>query len=207
MQFATDANGKQEVFWAQIEGRLLPMLEGVADLKLGPLNEATQAWVEMEYNRKLHSELGRSPLQCYLHDKDVGRPAPASEQLRLTFTAELRRRVRRSDSLGGRRFELPARFGHFEWITARLAAWDLSQVHLSDPNTGVILARLYPQDKARNALGQRAVRAWPLVPPPGATPPACMAPLLQKLIQQYATTGLPPAYLPKDELSTPTPTQ
>jgi hypothetical protein len=24
-----------------------------------------------------------------------------------------------------------------------------------------------------------------------------MAPLLQQLIQQYATTGLPPAYLPK----------
>jgi hypothetical protein len=30
-----------------------------------------------------------------------------------------------------------------------------------------------------------------------------MAPLLQKLIKQYATTGLPPAYLPKDELPTP----
>ena len=27
--------------------------------------------------------------------------------------------------------------------------------------------------------------------------PSSMAPLLQKLIQQYATTGLPPAYLPK----------
>jgi hypothetical protein len=26
-----------------------------------------------------------------------------------------------------------------------------------------------------------------------------MAPLLRKLIAQYAATGLPPAYLPKDE--------
>jgi len=31
-----------------------------------------------------------------------------------------------------------------------------------------------------------------------------MAPLLQKIIHQYATTGLPPAYLPKDQ-STPDP--
>jgi hypothetical protein len=29
-----------------------------------------------------------------------------------------------------------------------------------------------------------------------------MAPLLQKLIQQYATTGLPPAYLPKQQSGT-----
>jgi len=28
-----------------------------------------------------------------------------------------------------------------------------------------------------------------------------MAPLLQKLIKDYATTGLPPAYLPKDEIT------
>ena len=52
-------NGKQEAFWGQIEGRLLPMLEGVAELTLQQLNEATQAWVEMEYNRKVHSEIGQ----------------------------------------------------------------------------------------------------------------------------------------------------
>jgi len=35
-------------------------------------------------------------------------------------------------------------------------------------------------------------------PGPG---PGAVAPLLQKLIAQYAATGLPPAYLPKDDLS------
>jgi putative transposase len=40
-------NGKQESFWNQIEGRLLPMLEGVTDLTLAQLNEATLAWMEM----------------------------------------------------------------------------------------------------------------------------------------------------------------
>ena len=39
------------------------MLEGVEDLTLGQLNAVTQAWVELEYNRKLHSELGCAPIQ------------------------------------------------------------------------------------------------------------------------------------------------
>jgi hypothetical protein len=36
-------------------------------------------------------------LDRYLHDKDVGRPCPASEQLRLAFTTEVHRKQRRSD--------------------------------------------------------------------------------------------------------------
>jgi hypothetical protein len=198
-------NGKQESFWTPVEGRLLAMLEGVADLTLRPLNEATLAWVEMEYNRKLHSELGQSPLQVYLHHKDVGRPCPATEQLQRAFTHEIRRTQRRSDgtiSLEGIRFEVPSRYGHFEWVTVRVAAWDLSHVYLSDPQTGTLLCRLYPQDKHKNAQGQRAAKTSPLAL--AATPVAAsgtMAPLLQKLLRDYATTGLPPAYLPKDEIA------
>lgn len=197
-------NGKQENFFTQIAGRLLPMLEGVAALTLSQLNEATQAWVEMEYNRKLHSELGESPLECYLAKKDVGRPCPPSAELALAFTAEVRRIQRRSDgtiSLEGRRFEIPSRYGHLIELSVRVASWDLSHVHLADPKTGVILCRLYPLDKQKNADGRRAVRIALLPfdePGPG---PGAVAPLLQKLIAQYAATGLPPAYLPKDDLS------
>jgi transposase InsO family protein len=56
-------NAKQEVFWAQVEGRLVAMLEGVADLTLAVLNDATQAWVELEYQRAVHSETRQSPLE------------------------------------------------------------------------------------------------------------------------------------------------
>jgi putative transposase len=196
-------NGKQENFFTQIAGRLLPMLEGVAALTLSQLNEATQAWVEMEYNRKHHSEIGQSPLECYVGKRDVGRPCPSSEDLALAFTAEVRRIQRRSDgtiSLAGMRFEIPSRYGHFIWLSVRVASWDLSRVHLADPKTGVILCRLYPLDKQKNADGRRAVR----IPAPGLGEPAArtgeVAPLLQKLIAQYAATGLPPAYLPKDDL-------
>ena len=200
LPFSPYQNGKQESFWGQIEGRLLPMLEGVADLSLDQLNEATLAWIEMEYNRKVHAETEQTPLQRYLHDKDVGRPCPATEPLRLAFTAEVTRTQRRSDgsfSLEGVRFEVPSRYAHFHKLTVRYASWDRSFVHLADPVTGVILCRLYPQDKTKNAEGRRAPRQ-PVLPASAPTP-AGMAPLLQQLLRQYAATGLPPAYLPKPE--------
>jgi transposase InsO family protein len=55
-------NGKQESFWGQVEGRLLAMIGQSPDVTLTDLNEATLAWIEMEYNRSAHSQLGRSPL-------------------------------------------------------------------------------------------------------------------------------------------------
>lgn len=194
-------NGKQESFWGQIEGRLLPMLEGVADLTLDQLNDVSQPWVELEYNRKVHSEIGQPPLERFLHHKNVSRPCPATEQLQQAFTTEVRRTQRRSDgtlTLEGIRFEVPSRFGHLEELWLRYASWDLSTVYLADPKTGAILCRIYPVDKNRNAQGQRAPRAGAesSTPPPA---PSGMAPLLQKIIQQYALTGLPPAYLPQPQ--------
>ena len=83
----------------------------------------------------------------------------------------------------------------------RAAFWDLSLVHLADPKTGVILCRLFPLDKRKNAQGARAAKGSALdKPAPALSPaPSSMAPLLQKLIQQYAITGLPPAFLPKQQ--------
>jgi hypothetical protein len=55
-------NAKIETLWGLVEGRLLAMLEDVPDLALPFLNEATQAWAEFEYNRKVHSEIGETPI-------------------------------------------------------------------------------------------------------------------------------------------------
>jgi putative transposase len=198
-------NGKQESFWGQIEGRLLPMLEGVADLTLAQLNEATLAWIEMEYNRKVHSQTGQTPLRRFLNDKDVGQPCPSSGKLQQAFTAEVQRAQRRSDgtlSLEGIRFEVPSRYGHLEKLSIRYASWDLSTVHLCDPKTGAILCRLYPQDKKKNAEGLRAPKT-PVMSPPQPVASPGIAPLLQKIISQYAATGLPPAYLPKHDYQNP----
>jgi transposase InsO family protein len=193
-------NAKQEVFWAQVEGRLLKMLEGVTDLTLAQLNEATQAWVEMEYQRKVHDETHQTPLARYLAGPDVGRPCPGSEELRRAFLAEVQRTQRRSDgtvSVEGVRFEVPNRYRTLHRVSIRYAGWDLGRVYLLDPHTGAILCPLYPVDKERNADGQRRRIEPPAIAE--APPPTGMAPLLRKLLADYAATGLPPAYLPKHE--------
>ena len=71
-------NAKQEAFWGPVEGRLIAMLEDVPDLTLAFLNEATQAWVEHEYNRKVHSEIGEAPITRFLAGPEVTRPCPDS---------------------------------------------------------------------------------------------------------------------------------
>jgi hypothetical protein len=60
--------------------RLPPMLEKVADLTLDPLNEATLAWIEMEYNRKVHSETGQAPLHRAPKNPALSAPEPISPQ-------------------------------------------------------------------------------------------------------------------------------
>jgi putative transposase len=106
-------NGKQEAFWGTLEGRLMNMLDGVADLTLKLLNEATQAWVEMEYNRAAHRETSSSPVKRFAQAADVLRLSPASESLRGAFRQESNRRQRQSDgtiSVEGVRYEIPARY-------------------------------------------------------------------------------------------------
>jgi hypothetical protein len=201
LPYSAYQNGKQEVLWGQVEGRLLAMLEGCKDLTLAQLNQATIAWVTMEYNREVHSELGQPPLSRFVTAKSVSRPCPESKRLHQAFTARISRAQRQSDgtiSLEKVRFELPSRYRHLKRVTLRYASWDLSNVYLADPNSGQVICRLYPQDKHKNADGRRR-RKEPLIDAVPVSSSGVMAPLLRKLIAEYAATGLPPAYLPKDE--------
>jgi len=179
----------------------MAMLDNVTDLTLERLNEITQAWVELEYHREIHTEIATTPLRRYLDSRHVGRDCPNSATLRQAFRRTVTRRQRRSDgtiSLQGLRFEIPNRYRHLEQPQVRYARWDLRAVDLIDPHTQKILCPLYPLDKAANANGQRrtlepASEADTTPPPPGAELP----PLLRKLLAEYAATGRPPAYLPK----------
>jgi putative transposase len=179
------------------------MLEGQAELTLELLNRATQAWLEKEYHHKRHSELDCTPIQRYLEGPEVGRASPTSETLRRAFRILLRRKQRRSDgtlSLAGQRFEIPSRFRHLEYLQLQYARWDLSFVELIDVHDNTILCRLYPLDKSANASGlRRALNETPNANEPPA--PSGIAPLLQQLMADYAATGFPPAYIPKDDLN------
>ena len=76
----------------------------------------------------------------------------------------------------------------------RYAEWDLRHVSLVDPRTDAVLSPLYPVDRKRNAEGLRR-----RIGPPNASRPTektdSIPPLLQKLMADYAATGLPPAYI------------
>jgi len=191
-------NAKQETFWATLEGRLMAMLEGVAELTLERLNLITQAWVEQEYNRRHHSEIATTPLRRFLDAPQVGRACPNSQALRQAFRCTVKRKQRRSDgtiSLAGKRLEIPSRYRHLQYLHIRYARWDLRAVDLIDPRTLAVLSPLYPLDKTANAEGRRrTLEASPahLEPPPSDALP----PLLRKLLADYAATGCPPAYLP-----------
>ena len=191
-------NGKQERFFGIVEGRLIAMLENCENLTLKELNLATTAWVEREYNRTVHEELGMTPLQCYLESKDVSRRSPSSSELRLCFRREVRRRQRRTDgtvSIEGKRFEVPARYGHLRELHVRYAKWDLGTIHLVCPDNGTLLCPLYPLDKTAHASGKRKHIQQSAESPSKSTG---MAPLLEELIAEYAATGLPPAYIPEE---------
>jgi putative transposase len=203
-----EQNGKQESWWDTVEGRLLAMLENVPNLTLDVLNHATQAWVEMEYNRARHSEIGEAPAERFLRGPDVGRPSPSAEELRLAFRVEETRVQRRSDgtvTIGGVRYEVPSRFRTLETLSVRYASWDLSAVHIVDGCSGALLAPLYPLDRTRNATQPRRLLAEVASAAPRMTPATTspstipeMAPLLRHLITTYDRAGLPPAYVPKD---------
>ncbi len=192
-------NGKQEVFFAQVEGRLLAMLENCRELTLQLLNEATQAWVEMEYHRAIHSETGQPPLARFFEGPSVARECPGPEALRQAFCTEVTRRQRRSDgtlSLKGIRFEIPNRYRHLQHVRVRYASWDLAHVYLVDEREAKVLCRLYPLDKTKNAEGKR--RQLKALEHEGSEPPhSGIAPLLRQHMEQYRASGMPPAYLPK----------
>jgi len=152
LPYCPHQNGKQERFFWTLEERLVAMLENCKELSLKELNEATCAWVEMEYNRSVNDETKETPLERYMKGEDVSRKSPSSKELRELFRRETGRTQRQTDgsiSVEGKRFEIPSRFWHLKRVKIRYARWDLSCVHLVDPDSGALLAPLYPLDKLK----------------------------------------------------------
>lgn len=222
LPYTPEQNAKNECFWGQVEGRLLPMLESEPALTLPLLNQATQAWVELEYHHSLHRELADTPLNVALSAPSVVRPAPDSATLQHLFRTEETRTQRRSDgtiTVGGVRFEIPSRYRTLIRPAVRFARWDLSTIDLVAPRTGTLLCELYPLDKHKNSDRKRRPLELSATAEPSESEltadqdgqeevlvPDGIAPHLQALIDRYAAVGLPPAYIPhvkKSESITP----
>jgi transposase InsO family protein len=201
LPYSPEMNGKQESFWGQVEGRLMAMLEGEHKLTLRLLNEATMAWIEMDYHRRIHAETGQTPLQRFLEGPEVSRPTPSPEELRMAFTTETARTLRRSDctiSIEGHRYEVPSTFRHLKHISVRYAHWDLSEVLLVNAQSGGVIGRIFPRDLEKNADGRRR-KISPITQPWQPPAQTGIAPLLMNHLQEYTANGLPMSYLPKDE--------
>ncbi len=197
-------NGKQEVLWGQLEGRLMAMLENKKHITLKELNDITLSWAEIEYNKANHSEIKTSPLNRFLNNRDVSRKCLPLEELKSAFREETTRSVRKSDatiSVEGKRYEIPIRYRHLPRVTIRYAKWDLSLVHLIDINSGQNICQISPINKIKNAEGTRKI--IPILEDGAAkinlkNESDELAPLLIEILATQAETGLPPAYEPKD---------
>ena len=184
----------------------MAMLSNVEPLTLNFLNQSTQAWVEQEYNRSIHEETGQSPLERMMKGPDVSRPSVDSQSLHFYFTAVETRTQRTSDGtlqIKGVRFEVPSRFRHIKRLSVGYKPWNLSMAYLTDHRTGDNLGCIYPQDKTKNAGGERRTLE-PILPqenPDASTASKSepIPPLLRRLLSDYAATGLPPAYIPREE--------
>jgi hypothetical protein len=179
------------------------MLDRVPELTLEFLNQATQAWVEIEYNRAVHRETSSAPRDRFAQAPDVLRCSPKSESLRDAFRLESRRSQRQSDgtiALEGVRYEIPLRYRHLREVAVHYARWDLGRVDLVDQRNGSILVPIYPLDRSANADGRcaKVEQGTTGVPPTDSQrKDRQLPPLLQRILQEYSATGLPPAYLPK----------
>ena len=197
-------NAKQESFWGRIEGRLMAMLEGEPKLTLDLLNQASQAWVEQEYHRTVHSEIGMHPFGALSRRPQCPsglpvstatlRPPSGSRSMRTPAACRWHDQSGRNTLRDPRRLSPPAAM-----LTVRYARWDLTHVDLVDPRSG---DGPLPDQGARQdrptpmgSVGaSRRSRRTALVPPSTG-----IAPLLRQLLADYAATGLPPAYLPSDD--------
>ena len=197
-------NGKCEVWWAAVEGRLMAMLEGVESLTLDKLNHATVAWVERDYHRRVHRELATTPLARLLDSDDASRPCPATDALTAAFRITVTRTLRRSDatvSVAGVRYQVPAPWRHLRELHLRVARWDLASVELVDARSAGRLCTLYPLDQRANAGALRR-RTVPGANDGGANANAGEhepAPLLKRILHDQDATGLPPLWLPHTE--------
>ena len=122
------------------------------------LNDATVAWLDRDYRRRVHREFGMTPHERLAGSVDASRPCLATDGLRDAFRITGKRTVPRSDgtlSVEGVCYQIPAPWRHLREAWVRYARRDLSSVDLVDSRGDERLFMLYPRDKRGNAGGDR----------------------------------------------------
>ena len=202
LAYSPHQNGKIEAFWGTVESRLMAQLEGVDALTLKVLNDATVAWLEQDYHRREHRELGMTPHRRLAGSVDASRPCPGAAELKAAFRITRKRTLRRSDgtvSVESIRYQIPPPWRHLREAWVRYARWDLSSIDLVDGRGGERLCTLYPLDKRGNADGVRRPAGPGDDDGNGGEGTGGLPPLLKGMLDAQAATGLPPAWLAFDD--------
>ena len=158
LPYAAYQNGKQEAFWQPLEGRLMKMIPKEKRLTLDVLNIVTQAWVEQDYQVKVHSETNETPYDRFFNSTNVLRPSPEYKDLKCSFRMEIKRTIRSTDgtiTLDGIRFEIPQQYVHMETLLLRYARWDLGEAEILCHDTKKSLCIIHPINKVLNSSGYR----------------------------------------------------
>jgi len=198
LPYCPEQNGKQERFFGTVEGRLMSQLENKENLTLNELNTATAAWVELGYNQYVHEEIKQTPLNYFLKGKNLHRECPGSDKLTLSFTRQKSRVPRRFDStltINGVRFELPWVYRNLPRVIVRFMEWNLSNAWLMDQEGEQLVAVIFPQNSKENYFNRR--KSVDGEENERVKVKDQIAPLLSQMMEDYAATGLPPAYISK----------
>ncbi len=194
-------NGKIESFWKPLENRLLAMLEHVKPLTLEKLNVYTQAWVEKEYNNRIHSETKQEPIKRYIESEDVLRPSPSYDDLNRIFRRTVTRNLRKTDgtiTIDGVRYQVPQHLRHMHKLSLRYICWDSSYVTITDPDTKVDIVDIYPVNKTLNSIkrNRKDIGAAD-TPIKSDVSSSSVPPLLERLLNEYKQeTGNIAGYIP-----------
>ena len=112
--YSPEGKGKIERFWGYVRSSFLTEVSVSNITTLGQLNEAFRAWLELMYQRKVHSELKAKPIDVFMAHKDKIR-YPTDEELKEAFLYEDNRNVHKDCTfqLMGNYYEvMPALKGH-----------------------------------------------------------------------------------------------
>jgi hypothetical protein len=150
--------GKIERFFRHVRTAFLPHVTPSMLQSLASLNRVFWAWLEGEYHQTPHGGLsGKTPLDRYLDDQLLVRPAP--EELEALMRMRVTRRVGRDRTvhLNGRVFEAPDGYAG-EAVTVLFDPYDPARpVHLvrKDETREIVLR---PLDLQLNAVLRRHPR-------------------------------------------------
>jgi len=161
--YVPNSRGKIERFFGTVRSQFLSEVEAASIGTLEDLNASFQAWVEMIYHRRVHSETEQTPLdrfQASITQIEIRRADPV--QLRQAFLWRERRKVTRTAtiSLQGNRYGVdPILAGR--QVDLRFDPFDLSEVEIWQEGRFVAHGQVLTMERDRHIALDR-------IPPPSA---------------------------------------